>query len=111
MGLTSDLESDVKEVFAMRWETRVGEVVPEAEHLRLGNDAVTFEEAAILLYAHLAESTALVNAKKNHFAAEVYKTYLHCAANIIRKNDGVITAFDGDRIWPCSLAILSVPMP
>ncbi|HZV34243.1 MAG TPA: adenylate/guanylate cyclase domain-containing protein, partial [Verrucomicrobiae bacterium] len=32
------------------------------------------------------------------FAAEVYKSYLHCASKIIKNQDGVITAFDGDRI-------------
>jgi class 3 adenylate cyclase len=37
-------------------------------------------------------------AEKHRFAAEIYKTFLHCAAKIIRSEDGVITAYDGDRI-------------
>src|SRR5688500_14718996 len=97
MGTSSDLEVEVKGIFATNWKTRDGEVVPEAEDVSLGNDAVTFEEAAIL-YADLAESTELVQRKKNHFAAEVYKTFLHCASKIVKKNDGTITAFDGDRL-------------
>jgi class 3 adenylate cyclase len=28
----------------------------------------------------------------------MYKTFLHCAAKIIRSEDGTITAYDGDRI-------------
>jgi len=28
----------------------------------------------------------------------IYKTFLHCAAKIIRSHKGVITAYDGDRI-------------
>jgi class 3 adenylate cyclase len=32
------------------------------------------------------------------FSAEVYKTFLHCAADVIREEGGVITAYDGDRI-------------
>lgn len=35
---------------------------------------------------------------KPHFAAEIYKSYLHCASKIIRCENGVITAFDGDRV-------------
>src|ERR1017187_1988021 len=31
-------------------------------------------------------------------AAEIYKTYLHCAAKIIRSEGGSITSYDGDRI-------------
>jgi class 3 adenylate cyclase len=28
----------------------------------------------------------------------MYKTFLHCAAKIIRSEEGVITAYDGDRV-------------
>jgi len=51
-----------------------------------------------VLYADLAESTNLVDAHKAWFAAEVYKSYLHCASKIIRDEGGIITAFDGDRV-------------
>ena len=51
-----------------------------------------------VLYADLADSTGLVKKKSATYAAEVYKCYLHCAAKIIRHYDGVITAFDGDRV-------------
>ena len=99
MGLKDDLQSEVKGIFAIsdKWKTRKGQVVPEAEDIKLGNDAVTFDEA-VVLYADLADSTELVNGYKDWFAAEVYKTYLHCASKIIRAHGGVITAFDGDRV-------------
>jgi class 3 adenylate cyclase len=97
MGLTDDLKSEVRTVFATNWQKREGEVVPEAESVRLGNDAVTFAEA-VVLYADLAESTNLVQEYPDYFAAEVYKTFLHCSSKIIRKNNGEITAFDGDRV-------------
>lgn len=35
---------------------------------------------------------------KDWFAAEVYKSFLHCASIIIRDQGGEITAFDGDRV-------------
>ncbi len=43
-------------------------------------------------------STDLVNNLTRRVAAEVYKTYLHCAAKVIRAEGGEITAYDGDRI-------------
>jgi class 3 adenylate cyclase len=42
--------------------------------------------------------TSLVDSTIPEFAAEVYKAYLHCAAKVIRSEDGEITAYDGDRI-------------
>lgn len=97
MGLKEELEFEVKGIFATEWSRRKGQVVPAAESVRLGNDAVEFDEA-VVLYADLADSTELVKGYKDWFAAEVYKTYLHCASKIISANDGEITAFDGDRV-------------
>src|SRR6478752_3509608 len=93
MGLKEDLETDVRDIFNAQWSTRDGTVVPEADELRLSNDAVNFAEA-VVLYADLAESTALVDGRADWFAAEVYKTFLHCASKIIRSMNGEITAFD-----------------
>src|SRR5436305_868835 len=53
---------------------------------------------ATVLYADLADSTGLVQGYKDWFAAEVYKTYLMAASELIKNNDGTITAFDGDRV-------------
>ena len=39
-----------------------------------------------------------MNAESPQFAAEVYKSYLTCAAKIIKSEGGTITAYDGDRI-------------
>lgn len=75
---------------------REGKKVPEAEDVKLGNDAVTLD--ATVLYADMSGSTALVDGYKNWFAAEVYKSFLHCAAKIVRCEGGSITAYDGDRI-------------
>lgn len=97
MALSDDLKSAVAKIFKEAWVTRDGQVVPEPEDLKLGNDAVEFDRATVL-YADLSGSTALVEAKKWEFAAEIYKTYLHCAASIIRAEDGAITSYDGDRV-------------
>lgn len=97
MALAEDLKSAVEKIFSSAWTTRDGQVVPEPEDLKLGNDAVEFDRATVL-YADLSGSTAMVDAKKWQFAAEVYKTYLHCAATLIRQEGGSITSYDGDRV-------------
>jgi uridylate cyclase len=96
MGLNEDLEKEVAAIFAETWAERDGTKVPEPSSLKLANDAVKLD--GTILYADLAGSTVLVDTKKKYFAAEIYKTYLHCAAKIIRAENGSVTAYDGDRI-------------
>jgi class 3 adenylate cyclase len=96
MGLLDDLTKDVAAIFKPAWTTRNGNVVPSDDSVKLGNDAVKLK--ATVLYADMADSTVLVNQNTDFVAAEFYKTFLHCAAKIIRSQDGVITAYDGDRI-------------
>lgn len=96
MPLLEDLKKETEKIFKEKWETRKGQVVPEAEGLKLSNDAI--ELMGTVLYADLSGSTSLVDEYKPYFAAEIYKAYLHCAAKIVRSEGGVITAYDGDRI-------------
>jgi class 3 adenylate cyclase len=96
LGIKEDLQAEVTKIFKANWEARDGELVPEPEDLQLGNDAVNLD--ATVLYADMSGSTKLVDDKKAHFAAEIYKTYLTCAARIIKSEDGAITAYDGDRV-------------
>ncbi|MCG3575285.1 adenylate/guanylate cyclase domain-containing protein [Ralstonia solanacearum] len=55
-------------------------------------------DAATVLYADLDGSTDMVNTKKWEFSAQIYKTFLKCASDIIKNEGGVITAYDGDRV-------------
>jgi class 3 adenylate cyclase len=94
--LREDLEAAVKQTFAETWSERDGTVVPGPEALQLGNDAVNLD--ATVLYADISSSTVLVDSYQSRFAAEIYKTFLACAAKIIKDENGVITAYDGDRV-------------
>jgi class 3 adenylate cyclase len=97
MSLKEDLEKDVKFIITDdSWTFREGKVVPDPKDLRLGNEGVKLN--ATILYADMASSTALVKGHKATFAAEVYKSFLSCAAKIIKSQSGVITAYDGDRV-------------
>ena len=97
MPLRDELSEEVDKIFRTTWDVRDGREVPEAEDVALGNEAVKLEEA-VVLYADMSGSTKLVDGHKWHFAAEIYKAFLYCAARIIRSEGGVITAYDGDRI-------------
>ena len=96
MALGDDLNSEVKKILQEEWTTRTGRTVPESNDLKLSNDAVELE--GTVLYADLDDSTKLVDTKEPWFAAEVYKSYLACAARIIGSERGEVTAYDGDRI-------------
>jgi class 3 adenylate cyclase len=96
VGLKSDLEAEVKTIFRSQWDERDGTVVPDTPDIKLGNEGVNL--TATVLYADIDGSTDMVDSYSPQFAAEVYKAYLLCASRIIRSEDGVITAYDGDRV-------------
>jgi class 3 adenylate cyclase len=91
-----DIKAEIEQILKTQWKRREGRAVPEAEDVQLGNDAVQLD--ATVLYADMADSTGLVEGYKDWFAAEVYKAYLRGTCEIIKNNNGVITAFDGDRV-------------
>lgn len=96
MSLSNDLKKEVTEILKEQWKIRDGQIVPENDALKLSNDGVRL--SATVLYADLADSTEMVDTKKPHFSAEIYKSFLRCACKIIIDNSGIVTAFDGDRI-------------
>ena len=96
MALKEELQEAVAKIIREQWTERDGEVVPEPVDLQLGNDAVNLQ--GTVLYADMAYSTKLVDAQTRTRAAEVYKTYMVCAARLIKHHGGSITAYDGDRV-------------
>ncbi len=97
MSLTDELTQEVGKIFRSAWSERDGRVVPEAKDVAFANEAVKLDNATVL-YADMSGSTALVDSQEWQFAAEIYKTFLYCAARIISNEGGTITAYDGDRI-------------
>ncbi len=94
--LADELRDEVREKFRSQWTIRPGRVVPDEDSMTLGNDGVRIDAA--VLYADMADSTKLVDAYPDTFAAEIYGAFLRCASRIIKDNNGTITAFDGDRV-------------
>ncbi len=91
-----ELLKRAREIFRERWSTVDAQKVPETTDVPLGNEAKKLE--AVVLYADLRDSSLLVRKYEKHFAAEVYKTYLYCAARVISHLGGQVAAFDGDRV-------------
>jgi class 3 adenylate cyclase len=97
MPLKAELESQVAQILADNWTEERANSVPEPDQLRLSNHAKDLETATVL-YADLDGSTNMVDNYQWWFSAEIYKTYLRCAARIISSQGGAVTAYDGDRI-------------
>lgn len=87
MALADEIKAEVEKIFKTQWTSRGGQVVPEPEDIKLGNEAVEFNRATVL-YADLAGSTAMVDTKKWNFSAEIYKTFLYSSARLVRAEGG-----------------------
>ncbi len=98
MGLKDDLIVEVTDTFKKAWTVEETANVPDPENLRLDANHAKDLTLATVLYADLDGSTNMVDTKSWEFSAEVYKSYLRCASQIIRDEGGVITAYDGDRV-------------
>jgi class 3 adenylate cyclase len=98
VGLKDDLTAEVKKTFADEWQVQATTSVPNPEDLLLNSNHAKDLEAATVLYADLDGSTNMVDGFQWWFAAQVYKTYLRCAAELIRSEGGTVTAYDGDRV-------------
>jgi class 3 adenylate cyclase len=96
VSLGSEIKSEVAAIFRASWSERDGNVVPDDDSIKLANDGVNVE--GTVLYADMADSTHLIAGQTKTFAAEIYKTFLHAAAKIVRNEGGTVTAYDGDRI-------------
>ncbi len=98
MSLKEELESQVKATFSQKWDPQKTANVPAPTDLRLNANHAKDLETATILYADLDGSTNMVDSYTWEFSAEVYKTFLRCAAQIIRSEGGSVTAYDGDRV-------------
>jgi class 3 adenylate cyclase len=98
MSLKDDLIAEVTNTFKKAWTVENTVAAPDPEDLRLNANHAKDLTLATVLYADLDGSTNMVDTKRWEFSAEVYKSYLRCASEIIRDEGGVITGYDGDRV-------------
>lgn len=97
MKSLNDILSNARNILRSSWRTRNGYQIPTTSSVSLErNEAVKIEGA--VLYADLAGSSKLTQGYYDYFVAEIYKSFLSAASDVIRNNGGEITAFDGDRV-------------
>ena len=97
MKTAKEIEQGVQTILDGKWSSQKARDVPTVEELPLKDNHAAELEGAVL-YADLAESTALVDGYNPFYAAQVYKAFLFGCCETIRNNEGTITAFDGDRV-------------
>lgn len=98
MSLKDELIKKVSQIFSDNWEVNETRNVPDLDDLKLtGNHAKLLKDATVL-YADIDGSTAMVDDHPWEMCAEIYESYMRCAATIIRAEGGKIRAYDGDRI-------------
>lgn len=97
MALLEDLTDKVFEFASETWEEiPKGRVVPTTDSVTFSNSGIYLDAA--ILYADIHGSTKMVDSIDDELAAEYYKSFLHCAAKIIKAEGGDVVAYDGDRV-------------
>lgn len=95
MGWVEDLEGSVDGILSTSFDERDGRVVPSTGDVT-NSQAVKLD--AVFLYADLAGSSALARHCPWDTTAKIIRSFLYCAARLIRAYNGQIRSFDGDRV-------------
>lgn len=85
-GFAVDVWQDIPDAYAL----------PTVNDLTFGNTGKHLD--VTVLYADITGSTQMVDEMLDTRAAEYYKAFLHCASELIKRNNGEIQAYDGDRV-------------
>ncbi|MEU1596637.1 adenylate/guanylate cyclase domain-containing protein [Streptomyces sp. NPDC005708] len=97
MALGDEIRSDLDKMVGKPWSIRDGNVVPGTDDVGLyNNDAVKLD--AVYLYADLLGSTKLARDFTPQVAGKVIRASLRTASTIIKKFEGEIRSYDGDRV-------------
>jgi len=97
MTIKDDLIDKVHEFSTDLWsDIPDARVLPTVDDLTFGNSGEHLD--VTILYADIAGSTKMVDQLPDTRSAEYYKAFLHCASQLIRRNNGEIQAYDGDRV-------------
>lgn len=96
MTFKDDLTSSVRAITSTKWNSQSARVVPRTQDVALRDGAKELSDA-VFLYSDMADSTGLVRIHPDETVAKVIRAYLSTAVRIIRRRDGHIRSFDGDR--------------
>lgn len=93
--LRQALQTEMHGILSQPWNARQGLVAPSTDTVALNGGRVDIR--AVMLYADLADSTAIAIANREA-AARLFCAYLALCARLIVRRNGEIRSFDGDRI-------------
>jgi adenylate cyclase len=97
MSFGDEIRSNLDKMVGKPWSIRDGRVVPGTDDVGLyNNDAVKLD--AVYLYADLLGSTKLARDFTPQVAGKVIRASLGTASTIIKKLEGEIRSYDGDRV-------------
>lgn len=95
MSFKDDLMAARDSIVGTAFNVRSGTVVPTTADVGY-NEAVKL--SATYLYADMADSSGLVAVSPPETVGKILRLYLDLSVRIIRRNDGHIRSFDGDRV-------------
>lgn len=95
MTFKDDLVAARDSIIDVAFKVRSGTVVPTTTDVGY-DEAVKL--AATYLYADMVDSSGLVAVSPPETVGKVLRSYLDLAVRIIRRNEGHIRSFDGDRV-------------
>jgi len=95
MSFYDDLITAMDDIVSSSFVVRNGAVVPTTTDVGY-DEAVKL--AATYLYADMADSSGLVAVSPQETVGKILRLYLDLSVRIIRKHDGHIRSFDGDRV-------------
>lgn len=97
MTFEADLTSSVRAITSTKWNSKSARVVPRTQDVALRDGAKELSDA-VFLYSDMADSTGLVRIHADETVAKVIRAYLSSAVRILRRREGHIRSFDGDRV-------------
>lgn len=95
MAINDDITSEIGTILSTPWDVTDGTAVPTTDDIKLQGGGRKLD--VVMLYADLANSTALVSHNKQ-MAAKILKSFLSSCTRLIKHNGGYIRSFDGDRV-------------
>lgn len=96
MSLKDELDESVDKIVRTDLKIRSGRVVPQTTDFNLSNEGIKLD--AVYMYVDLVGSTKLEVEHTEETVAKALKVFLATVTKVLRKHDGEIRSFDGDRV-------------
>lgn len=93
-----ELNNKVKILFEETFSSIEVTDVPDISDRRLTHGATGLEGEFTFLYVDLRGSSSLTDSHRLYTISKIYKAFHYCMVQCIKKKDGRVRSFDGDRV-------------